>query len=682
MALDAASQAYLNAGGSLSNGAIPAGFGLVNGKPAQIPTTAPTGTTSVTAPQATPTAVVSAGPAIANTNKIQNTLTQATSDLANHQAVQQQTTLAQDQAKAANQGKPGYDVLGNPIASATPEQQIADTPDPGNAWYYDAQGNKVQSPIGAPPAGYSAVNPKVGPTTNVANSASLSSGTTFKQFADGTYGQYDAQGGYVGAATANQYNTAKDSEDITASFKQALNGSYPLKPYQQAQISNVQAMYQKLIDQQTVANANFTGGTTVAQNLYGMGNSLTGLGAIKGSIDAGISKIADIQGEMAGAVAKMQAAFDSDNLELLKSAYTLYSKNADDLQKNIDKMHDDAVAAQDKVQAEKDKQEALVATQNNSVDNDIRAILDEAGKGGATSTQIKAMNDALKNHDYAGAVQAAAGSLQDPTSPAGQYSEYVKKQTASGKSPMTAGDFIAAQKYKDAYASASASAAAQSEFTSSDKNQSKLEHQLQQAALSSRSDLGIQNKKVSSAIDLQKMIDSYKGKDGNYNIPATNYGELVLGLATLLSPTGVPSEGTRDSLTQKTAAGDIAGAVGYLTGSTPTGTTQDVIKNLVMSIQRQGETAEQLRNKEMDAQTPTDLDQSRVDHVLSSLPSFTNMSHGDVSYQTPEQINDTAVTKLADVQKTNPQMLVDIHAQFPNMSPVEIAQKLGLMPTK
>src|SRR4051812_11378579 len=31
----------------------------------------------------------------------------------------QQTTLAQDQAKAANQGKPGYDVLGNPIASTS-----------------------------------------------------------------------------------------------------------------------------------------------------------------------------------------------------------------------------------------------------------------------------------------------------------------------------------------------------------------------------------------------------------------------------------------------------------------------------------------------------------------------------------------------------------------------------------
>ncbi len=656
--------------------------------------------TTVTAPPATPTAVVSGSTATDHVNgTIIPALKTAQTDLVNHQIAQKvgpgspgykpeedpnaHPIGIQPGSSVSNQGKPGYDVWGNPIVTGpTPEQQIADTPDAGNAWYYDAQGNRVQAPIGAVPAGYSTTNPTQAPTTPVVNSASLSSGTTFKQFSDGTYGQYDATGKYVGKATVDQYNTAKDAQDITASFKQALNGAYPLKPWQQAQIENVKAMYQKFIDEQAVANANFTGGTTVAQNLYGMGNSIVGLGAIKSSVDAGLAKIADIQGKMASAVTTMQSAFESENLDLLKSAYTMYSKSADDLQKNIDKIHDDAVAAAKSIQEEKDKQAQLIATQQNATDNDIRSIIAEAGKGGATPAQVKAMNDALAKHDYAGAVQAAAGSLQDPTSPAGQYSAYVKTQTAAGKSPMTAGDFIAAQKYKDAYAAASASAAAQGAYSDSDKNQNKLEHQLQAAALNSRSNLGIQSKKVSAAIAAQVLLNQYKDKDGKYNVPSSAYGELLLSVANMLSPTGVASVTTQEGLRQATLKGDFNNMVTYATGRPIAGTTHDVIDNLATTIKNEGVNSEIARNQELTAQTPTDLHPDRASHVVDNLPSYQDMSNGSIAYQSPEQINATAVSALAEVQKENPQMLAEIHKQFPNLSPVEIAQKLGKMPTK
>ncbi len=264
------------------------------------------------------------------------------------------------------------------------------------------------------------------------------------------------------------------------------------------------------------------------------------------------------------------------------------------------------------------------------------------------------------------------------------YSAYVKQQKAAGKAPMAAGDFIAAQKYKEAYASASASVAANAAYTESDKNQSKLEHQLQQAALSSRSDLGIQNKKVSVAIDLRRMFNQFKDKDGNYNIPSTNYTELALGLATLLSPTGVPAQSVVDGLKQRTGSGDLKGILTYATGNQYNGTTQNVLKTLSDSIDGQGQTAEVLRNKEIDVQTPTDLDQDRVERIKGQQPSYDKMSNGDISYQSPEQIAQTATTGVQsfyDKATPDQKAMVDDMWKIPGATYITIAQHLNLLPT-
>lgn len=663
--------------------------------PTTVPTTAPTGQTATSAPPATPTTVVSSQPASTTAQTMVGTLTQAQQDIQNQQSIKA-ANAANEKAGLVAAGSSNSSTFVTPNTSATPptpEQQIADTPDTGNQWIYDAQGNKSQVPIGsALPTGYSTTNPTTGPTTPVTDTTTDPVGNVIKQLSDGTYAKYNVAGVYVGPASSSDFTQSKNGESLMNSINEVANGTYPLTANQQAQVDGIKAQFASLIATQQVANANLTGGTTVAENLYGMGNTLTGLGEIKGTVDSGIQKIADLNSQMASAVAQMEAGFQTDDMNLLKSAYDTYSSTVAARQSELDtiqaaaaKALSDANAAAEQKrefdQGEIDKANAITASQNTATDNDIRAAIDDASKNGASATTIASMQKALTTHDYAGAITAAGNTLQDPTSTGGMYNAYVAQQKAAGKSPMSAGDFLAAQKYKESYATASAAADAQGAYTESDANQSKLEHQLQQAALSSRSDLGIQNKKVSSAIDLKTLLNQYKDTNGNYNVPATAYTELAVGMATLLSPTGVPAQSVVQDLQQATLKGDLAGALTYATGVQQTGTTQNILTNLADSIDRQGQTAEVLRDKELDAETPSDLDEDRAQAVQDKLPSYDNMSNGDISYQSPEQINDTAVSALAQFKQNNADAYNALVAAFPNASPTWVAQQAGLLPS-
>lgn len=160
-------------------------------------------------------------------------------------------------------------------------------------------------------------------------------------------------------------------------------------------------------------------------------------------------------------------------------------------------------------------------------------------------------------------------------------------------------------------------------------NQDKLEQQYRTVLLkeaSNRSgDLGIQNNKVSQAIHLTALLNQYKDAKGNYNVPTAQYAELAMGLASLISPSG-SAESDRQAIMSKTASGDLKGAIQYITGTPQNGNTQAIIKNLADSIDRQGSTAEDLRNEQVNflqGLVPTGLDQSRVDALnANSLPSY------------------------------------------------------------
>jgi len=408
------------------------------------PPTVPTATPTA-APKVSTNPVVSSSTAADYLNKtVIPTMQTAQQSLTDYQAKKNVTTI--DKKTGADGISELYmsdgsriktDANGNIMPTTTPEQQIADTADVGYKFAYASDGTRTQIPINESASlyGMSDTNPTVAPTKPVLATAELPSGTSVKQFNDGSYGLYDVSGKYLGAASATQFRNAQNGQEVLDKLNQAVNGEYPLKPNQQAQIDAIKSVYSNLIKEQEKANANLTGGTTVAQNLYGIGNTMMAQGAIKAVIDEGISKVAEIQSRMNSDVAKMTLAFESDNLKDLKDAYESYANNAKELQNNLDRVQNQTAQI-----ARDEKQQRAQAEL--AIDNDVRGLIDVATANGATTQQLQAMQEALLNHDYTAAAKAGGDALMNASGVVGEYYAYARDAKSRGIVPMSMDDYF------------------------------------------------------------------------------------------------------------------------------------------------------------------------------------------------------------------------------------------------
>lgn len=228
---------------------------------------------------------------------------------------------------------------------------------------------------------------------------------------------------------------------------------------------------------------------------------------------------------------------------------------------------------------------------------------------------------------------ATAAIKNNPNDPAAQYAAQQALAASNQQVPDLQAAFNLVGKYQDDPQALQtqlldqqlkraqiANTKANTTKTLDDKTQNALEQQYRNALLkevSNRSGaLGTQDAKVNQATHLAALFNQYKDSKGNFNIPAVQYAEIAMGLANLVSGSNQVSDSAREAILQRTAAGDMKGALTYITGVPQTGSTQAVFKNLADSIDRQGQVAAQLRDKYvgfLHGLAPTGLDQSRVD---------------------------------------------------------------------
>lgn len=251
----------------------------------------------------------------------------------------------------------------------TAEDAIMKQPDEGTYFAYDIRtGKQLKLNEGDKlPNGYTTENPVE--RTDVQESIIDDFGNEYRKFSDGTYGRFDPAGNYIGS-NATSFNNAKQVGEIRDKVKQIINGTYPLTDTQKAQIEGVQSEYQKLIQKDEELNANVTGGMTIAQNLYGTGNTIVGQQQIAKTVRDGLDTIKQDQLALASAVAKMSEGFNQDNMALLKESYDNYVTANSNLQKNIDYINEvtrqSAKDTQDALdqKTEKDKSFALQQMNN------------------------------------------------------------------------------------------------------------------------------------------------------------------------------------------------------------------------------------------------------------------------------------------------------------------------------
>jgi hypothetical protein len=134
--------------------------------------------------------------------------------------------------------------------------------------------------------------------------------------------------------------------------------------------------------------------------------------------------------------------------------------------------------------------------------------------------------------------------------------------------------------------------------------------------MSSRSGgIGLEDAKVQQANHLLSLFEqTYNPKTGGYDIPRVQMNELAMGLAKLTAGSSPAGEGLMREFQQRTAKGDVAGALTWLTGQPVAANTDALTKFMKESIERQGKTAETNREGEMAYLrnlAPTELEEDR-----------------------------------------------------------------------
>lgn len=457
------------------------------------------------------------------------------------------------------------------------------------------------------------------------------------------------------AFTSDEQSTFNDlKKNLDATTKQALDAAQ--------QTHDIAVQKQNDINQR---NASAGTASLLESNTtrYAPSDSATYLSAITKD---GLDKIQALDADENRLIAQANQAQANGDKDILNTKLDLIEKRRAEKQAAVDKLTDATNAHLQDLQKQKeqaDKDSAIAGEMVNGVTDPKQILANLQAKGNTTisakdisdnianmNPDAKAVTDIMtaaakngasqdiltaigKSKTVAEAINAAGNSLQTATGTLGDYLQYKKDTEAQG---LVAKDY---QTYKDeqdqkasqakineAYATEDAKNQADANSTESDKVQQKLEQQYRTVLskeFSSRTGaLGVENSKVNQANHLNSLFSQYYDpKTGNYNIPKTQYAELAIGLGNLVSPTGVVSEGARDAIMQKTAAGDLNGAIAYITGSPQNGSSQDVFKNLIDSVDRQATTA--ISNREaalqnMRDQAPTDLDQSRIDQLNKS----------------------------------------------------------------
>lgn len=275
-----------------------------------------------------PTSVVGPGPATTQYNNMASAAQTATAAQQNQAIINKQN--ANNPLTPFQNNSP----TGVVVAPAqTPEDKIANAPDEGMQEAYNSQtGQRQDQPVGPLKQGFTAQNPNA--RTDVVASASGGQGITIKQFSDGTYGRFDASGNYTSPATQGDFAQANMVSSTAQNLANLQNGIYT--PAQQNQITAIQQGYVGLIAQQQQANANSVGATTIAENLYGMGNTLGGQGQITQAINAGVTKVAALQAKMNSDISALNETFLHDDTDAAKNAFDEYSSDQAAIQKNLD----------------------------------------------------------------------------------------------------------------------------------------------------------------------------------------------------------------------------------------------------------------------------------------------------------------------------------------------------------
>jgi hypothetical protein len=251
---------------------------------------------------AKPVPVITAQPAINQVNQAKTTMTDAQNQMVQQSANKAMTAAAPVAVpQPTNQPVQGQQPYQAAVSGVGKTVNAADL----MAGRVDANGNPIQQP--------SATATPAAPTDDFETKMNNMQAQT-----DAAYAEYNNK------------------------MTQLQNGTFPLTPTQQAQVDALRAQFDRLKEQQVVANRNFEAGMNQAQISSGRARYAPeiAMGQVKNAIDSGLQKIADIETKAASAVSQMQQGFQDNNFKLVQAAYDSYQGYMKQKSDQIMKMKD------------------------------------------------------------------------------------------------------------------------------------------------------------------------------------------------------------------------------------------------------------------------------------------------------------------------------------------------------
>ncbi len=341
------------------------------------------------------------------------------------------TTLAQDQEKAANQGKPGYDVLGNPIAQPSSTTSITPT---------TISGDKTQQISSDTTKLTNAVQSN--PTMNGA-----APGVSTAREQNGTYTGIDGNLYYnwdntpvTGQGSMIPGTTLQSTGDTgTDSILKQMNDMKTSMDASSATLmANIQTQYGNLIAKQQDTNAR--GEASINQTLLLGGSSryagVSAQGISTAVVSAGLDKISALQTQENDALVKAQQAQQSGDMEILNKQMAIYEKIREEKSAEQTKLNQQLV--EQNQQATKDK---AIASVLSSGITDPSAIVSKLSELGYTNISAKDVSDTLAN------LQPDAKMLTDLMKTASSNGAPADVLKSIGSAKTLSEGFVAAGKY-------------------------------------------------------------------------------------------------------------------------------------------------------------------------------------------------------------------------------------------
>ena len=231
-------------------------------------------------------------------------------------------------------------------------------------------------------------------------------------------------------AQADINNLDSTRAALDAKMTKIENGQFALSPDEQAQVNSLKAQYQGLIDDQKVANQNYTSGITQLGITSGRSrySGELEMGNITNSINVGIQKISKIENDMNDAVYKMTEAFKTNDYNMISKQYDRLTSQMNEKKATIKDIADTVQKAtdnankkitdqlnQDKLKFEVGKEKltaalpAISETLTGDVTKDQKTISDMASYYGLTEAEVLGQIQSYKD------TQDAKTAKQDET---------------------------------------------------------------------------------------------------------------------------------------------------------------------------------------------------------------------------------------------------------------------------